>query len=129
MEQIIQIAALCVTAAMIAVVVRRGTPEFVLLLAIACVCTVMLFLAEPIRSLLHFLEDLGNGSGISRQLFLPLYKTIGIAFVVKLGGDLCRDVGETALASAVDLAGSVCALFVALPLLQTVLALIMEFMQ
>ena len=129
MEQIIQIVMLCVTAAMIAVVVRRGAPEFALLLAIACVCAVVLFLAEPIRSLLCFLEELSDGSGISRQLFLPLYKTMGIAFVVRLGGDLCRDVGETALASAVDLAGSICALLVALPLLQAVLALIMEFMQ
>ena len=125
----IQIAMLCVMAAMSAVVVRRGAPEFVMLLSIACVCIVMMFLMEPIRSLLRLLEELGDGGGISQQLFLPLYKTIGIAFVVKLGGDLCRDVGETALASAVDLAGSVCALFVALPLLQTVLALIMEFMQ
>jgi stage III sporulation protein AD len=129
MEQMIQIAMLCVMAAMSAVVVRRGAPEFVMLLSIACVCIVMMFLMEPIRSLLHFLEELGDGGGISQQLFLPLYKTIGIAFVVKLGGDLCRDVGETALASAVDLAGSVCALSVALPLLQTVLAVIMEFMQ
>ena len=129
MEQIVQIVLLCVTAAMIAVVVRRGALEFALLLAIACVCAVMLFLAEPIRSLLYFLEELGDGSGVSQQLFLPLYKTIGIAFVVKLGGDLCRDVGETALASVVDLAGSLCALFVALPLLQAVLALVMEFMQ
>ena len=129
MEQMIQIAMLCVMTAMIVVVVRRGAPEFVMLLSIACVCIVMMFLMEPIRSLLRLLEELGDGGGISQQLFLPLYKTIGIAFVVKLGGDLCRDVGETALASAVDLAGSVCALSVALPLLQTVLALIMEFMQ
>lgn len=129
MEQMIQIAMLCVMTAMSAVVVRRGAPEFVMLLSIACVCIVMIFLMEPIRSLLRLLEELGDGGGISQQLFLPLYKTIGIAFVVKLGGDLCRDVGETALASAVDLAGSVCALSVALPLLQTVLALIMEFMQ
>ena len=129
MEQMIQIAMLCVMTAMIVVVVRRGAPEFVMLLSIACVCIVMIFLMEPIRSLLRLLEELGDGGGISQQLFLPLYKTIGIAFVVKLGGDLCRDVGETALASAVDLAGSVCALSVALPLLQTVLALIMEFMQ
>ena len=125
----IQIAMLCVMTAMSAVVVRRGAPEFVMLLSIACVCIVMIFLMEPIRSLLRLLEELGDGGGISQQLFLPLYKTIGIAFVVKLGGDLCRDVGETALASAVDLAGSICALSVALPLLQTVLALIMEFMQ
>lgn len=129
MEQMIQIAMLCVMTAMIVVVVRRGAPEFVMLLSIACVCIVMIFLMEPIRSLLRLLEELGDGGGISQQLFLPLYKTIGIAFVVKLGGDLCRDVGETALASAVDLAGSICALSVALPLLQTVLALIMEFMQ
>ncbi len=55
-----------------------------------------------------------------------MYKTAGIALVVKVGGSLCRDAGESALASAVETAGTVCALLVSLPLLRAVLALLLE---
>ena len=87
MEQVIQITTLCVVGALLALVVRRGTPELALLLAVACTVTVLLFLAEPVEELLDFLRELGEYSGVTQSLFTPLYKTIGIAFVVKLGGE------------------------------------------
>ena len=129
MEQVIQITALCVVGALLALVVRRGTPELALLLAVACTVTVLLFLAEPVEELLDFLRELGEYSGVTQSLFTPLYKTIGIAFVVKLGGELCRDAGEAAIAAVVEMAGAVCTLLVALPLLQTVLSLVLELMR
>ena len=54
------------------------------------------------------------------------YKTVGIALVVKMGDGLCRDAGESALAAALEFAGTVCALLTALPLLRAVLELITE---
>ena len=129
MEQIVQITALCVTGAFLALVMRRSVPEFALLIAIGCIGVGFLFLAGPLEDLLAFLEELGERSGISLQLFTPLYKTVGIAVVVKLGGELCRDAGETAIAAVVELAGTICALLVALPLFQAVLSLILELMQ
>ena len=82
-----------------------------------------------LEELLDFLSELGDRSGVSRQLLVPLYKTVGISLVVKVGGDLCRDAGESALASVVETAGSVCALLAALPLLRAVLSLLLELMQ
>ena len=79
--------------------------------------------------LMDFLGELVEESGLSRELFIPLYKTVGIALVVKIGGSLCRDAGESALASVVETAGAVCALIAALPLLRAVLSLLMELMR
>ena len=86
----------------------------------------MLALAEPLTELLRFLERLAEQSGVSRTLLTPLYKTVGIALVVKMGDGLCRDAGESALAAALEFAGTVCALLTALPLLRAVLELITE---
>ena len=75
-----------------------------------------------------FLGELGAASGVSADLFVPLYKTIGIALVVQVGGNLCRDAGESALASVVETAGTLCALLAALPLLRAVLDMLLELM-
>lgn len=126
MELSIQAAALCVVAALLALVVRRGSPEAALLLTLGAAAAVLLSLAGSLELLLEFLGELVEESGLSRALFVPLYKTVGIALVVKIGGSLCRDAGESALASAVETAGTVCALLVSLPLLRAVLALLLE---
>lgn len=128
MEQAIQVTGLCVVGALLALVVKRGSPEAALLLALGAVVAVLLFLGQAMGELVAFLEELGEWSGVPEGLLVPLYKTVGIALVVKVGASLCRDAGESALAAVVETAGTVCALAVALPLLRSVLTLLMELM-
>ena len=124
MEQVIQVTGLCVVGALLALVVKRGSPETALLLAVGAAVVVALALAGVVKELLAFLGELGSASGVSA----PLYKTIGIALVVQVGGNLCRDAGESALASVVETAGTLCALLAALPLLRAVLDMLLELM-
>lgn len=129
MEMVSQVTALCVVGALLALVLKRGAPETAMLLTLGTAVVVLLFLAGAVEELMAFLEELAERSGVSQELFVPLYKTVGIALVVKVGGSLCRDAGESALGSVVETAGAVCALLVALPLLQAVLALLLELMR
>ena len=128
MEQVIQVTGLCVVGALLALVVKRGSPETALLLAAAAAVVVALALAGVVGDLLAFLEGLAEASGVPPGLFAPLYKTIGIALVVQVGGNLCRDAGESALAAVVETAGTLCALLAALPLLRAVLDMLLELM-
>ena len=102
------------------------TFELALLLALAAAVTVLMQLAAPVRELFDFLKRLTGYSGVSDTLFLPLYKTIGIALIVRIGGNLCKDAGQNALASVLEFAGAICALVTALPLLSAVLDLLTE---
>ena len=129
METVIRAAVLCVVAALLALVLKKGTPEAALLLTLAAAVVVLLSLSESLKTLMGFLGELVARSGISHELFIPLYKTVGIALVVKVGGNLCRDAGESALGSVVETAGAVCALLAAAPLLRAVLSLLLELMQ
>ena len=128
MEQALQAVGICVAAALLALTVRRGSPELALVLGLATVVLVLLRLMDAVGTLMAFLREMGQRSGISGELFLPLYKTMGIALVVRVGSSLCRDAGESALASVVETAGTVCALVVAFPLLEAVLGLLTELM-
>ena len=129
MEQTIQIAAICVIAAVLALLLRKSNPEVALVLSIAAAVVALLFLSQGLQSLTEYLAKLTERSGVSSDLFIPLYKTIGIALVVRVGGDLCRDAGESALAATIETAGTICALVVALPLFTKVLDLLSGLMQ
>lgn len=124
-----QVTGLCVVGALLALVVKRGSPEGALLLTLAAVVLVLLLLLDGLGELMDFLGELAERSGVPPELFVPLYKTVGIAMVVRVGSSLCRDAGESALAAAVETAGAVCALLAALPLLRAVLSLLLELME
>ena len=128
MELTSRVTALCVVGAVLALVLKKTSPEQALLLVLCAVVAGLALLADGLGELVDFLRELGERSGISETLFVPLYKTVGIGLVVKVGGDLCRHAGGAALASVVETAGAVCALLAAMPLLRRVLELLMELM-
>ena len=120
--------ALCVVGVILALVLKKTSPEQALLLVLCAAVAGLALLTDGLGELVEFLRELGERSGVSETLFVPLYKTVGIGLVAKVGGDLCRDAGGAALASVVETAGAVCALLAAMPLLRAVLELLMELM-
>lgn len=129
MELAVRAAALCVTAALLALVVRQGSPPLGLLLSLGAAAAVLALLAEPMGELFALFRELGERSGLSEAVLGALCKVLGISVVVRTGGSLCRDAGETAMAQAVETAGAVCTLIAALPLLRSVLDLLLNLME
>lgn len=128
MELASRVTALCVVGVILALVLKKTSPEQALLLVLCAAVVGLALLTDGLGELVDFLRELGERSGVSETLFVPLYKTVGIGLVAKVGGDLCRDAGGAALASVVETAGAVCALLAAMPLLRAVLELLMELM-
>ena len=129
MDLAVRAAALCVTAALLALVVRQGSPPLGLLLSLGTAAAVLALLTEPVGELFALFRELGARSGLSDPALGTLCKTLGIAVVVRTGGSLCRDAGESAMAAAVETAGAVCTLIAALPLLRSVLDLLLNLME
>lgn len=129
MELVGKITALCVTAALLTLVVKKGTPEIAMVLVLAAAAIALLALADAAEELADLFQELRRRSSLGEEWFLPLYKTVAIAIVVRIGGDLCRDAGESALAGVVETAGAICALAAAAPLMRMVLSLILELME
>ena len=82
-------------------------------------------LGEGLRELNDLLRD---RFGLPESALRPVLKCMAAAVVTKLTADLCRDASQTAAASAVELAGTLCALGILLPLLTTVLKMLESFL-
>lgn len=120
METVFQILAICLLVAILAAMLKKQTPELALLLAIAAVITVLAVLADALQDITALIERLLSAGGLPRELFLPLLKTAAIALISKITGDLCRDAGQSAIASLVDIAGAFGVIVVSLPLFEAV---------
>ena len=129
MDTIFQISALCITGTLLAVVLKKGNAEFSLFITLAVVVVVFCSIIAPLTEIFDLLKELARYSHVNNSLYVPLYKAIGIAVVVRIGSCLCRDAGESALAVTMELAGTVCMLMVSIPLIRTVLSLLLELIE
>ncbi len=116
METVLRVTALCLTGALLAVLLHRSGGELALLLSLAVCGVAAMVLIEPLEELRDFWEDAAAWGELPVELFTPLIKTVGIALLSRTGSDLCRDAGEGAIASVLETAGAVAAIAVSLPL-------------
>lgn len=124
MELIVKAAALALTAALIGIVLRRTNPELSLLLSI---CTVVLIMGAVLgfaKSFTELAQTVQRIFGVSETLIKPVLKCVAVAIITKMTSDLCKDSSQAAAASAVELAGTVCALCIIMPLLMSMLTAI-----
>ena len=124
MALIMKAAALALTASALGLLLRRTNPEYSLLLGLAAAVLILLaalrFL-DGLRSLTETVERLAGGN---ETLLSPILKCLAVGIVTKIAVGLCQDAAQHSAAAAVEFAGNVCALSVALPLILSMLRMV-----
>lgn len=128
MENLLKIAAIALTAAIGAVVIKKQTPEMGLVLGLFAGTSILLLSWNAIESLKAAIERLSDTAALAPAVVTPVIKTIGIALVTKITAEICKDAKEGGLAVFTEIAGSATALLVCLPLLETVLKMITDLL-
>jgi stage III sporulation protein AD len=117
-----KIAAMAVTAALCAVVVRKQAPDIAMVLALVAGAAILYSSIQALTEVLDFLDELSELGGLSSSVVEPVVKVAGISIVTRIAAEICKDVKEGGLASAVEVAGTMIALLTAVPLMTAVLS-------
>lgn len=128
MEEMVKIGALAVTGVLCAAVVRRGAPEFSLLLALGVGVCILLLGLDALERVLGTIENMAAVAQLEQEVLRPVAKTVALSLLTKITGELCRSAGEGGIAAFVETAGTILALAVALPLAEGVLELMAQLL-
>ncbi len=120
-----KIAVLAAAAVLCGLTVKKQAPELAVVLGFAAAAAILSRASGSLHQVRTLLDELGSLSGLPPAVIAPVIKTAGIGILTRLTASFCRDAGESGVASAVELAGSIIALAVTIPLLNMVLDLIM----
>lgn len=78
------------------------------------ILTLCIVMSEPI---VKYATELLGASPISGEAVSLVLRALGIAILIRLGADFCRDMGAPSIASSLELAGKIEMLLLSLPLL------------
>ncbi len=113
----------------ISILLKQYLPEYSLLVTLAT-CIIILFwvtvnIIPVVGKLTYFIEKAKVHSDYGSIVF----KSLGLAFIVQLVSDVCKDVGESAIASKVELAGKIAILVISLPLFEKIISIVFEMIE
>ena len=120
----VEVALICVAAALACALLRGTHPELATGVALAGGIAALYLLRADLQAVAELLGQLAEEARLREGHAALLLKASGIALVSEFGADLCRDAGERALAGRIELGARVVLLAMAAPLLQELFALI-----
>lgn len=123
---IISITGLCIITTIICKLLDRNSKEYTYLIVLGSVSFILLMVISYLTPVISAVESLFNITGISEEYLQIIFKAIGICYLTQLGCDFCKDSGESALASELELAGKIALLIIALPLFSDLLNIVKQ---
>lgn len=121
MDILMKAAAVSAAAAVLGLVIKKSNPEAALLLALCAAVSVTTLAISAAEKVSDFLSELGDLSQMSPAAIKIVLKTVAVSITAKMTSDVCKDAGQSALSSAIELLGAATGVYLALPLFKTVL--------
>lgn len=117
---IVGIAGTALIAAILAVTLKRYNQEYAVIISIIAGVVILVEILLNLTPAVQQISTLLSGTGLSSEYAMILFKSLGICFLAQFSADSCRDAGESALASKVELAGKISILVLSLPLFENI---------
>ena len=116
---IITTAALCITVCIMAHVLKEHG-EIRTALVIICITVIFIKAASEITDVSDMISGLMDKTGLDEIYLKVLFKGLGICYISEISSNCCRDSGQSALASVIDIVGKLSMTVIALPLFKAV---------
>lgn len=121
---IFKIVGIGLSAAILAVFIKNWRSEIAIQISLVA-AAIIFFMAVPyLKTIFEMFRDISNRIGLDVKYINLVLKVIGIAYVAQFGAELCRDSGESALASKIEFGGKIIIITLSMPVLYSFLDII-----
>ena len=115
---IVKIVFLCLLAVLLYALMRQLRPEFAPLVALAGVGVILVQLIGVLLNVSSTIENLISLAGLEKENVEILIKALAVCVITQFASDVCYDNSFSSAAAAVELAGRVGAIALAMPMIK-----------
>lgn len=121
---ILQVVIIAIVATLLIAVIKAQRPELAILLSVAAGVLILAFAAAYLDSIVSILREITNRVNLDLAFVNIILKIVAVAYLCEFGAQVCKDAGEAAIATKVELAGKILIVYLASPILLSLLNLL-----
>ena len=122
--EILKIAAVALTGLMLATLLKSVNKEISIYIILATVIIIFLAVIERLEEVFAFIQTIYDKVPYGKTFFPVILKVLAVSYITDFTAQLCRDAGESAVASKVEMAGKVIIFCLAIPVWSAILKLV-----
>ncbi len=117
---LLKISFIGILASLMYVLLKQVKPEFAPLIILGGAAAITVVLTDKLLDITDSLDSMMELSGLEKENVSLLVKSMGICVVTQFAADICHDNSSSTLGSAVEIAGRVGAITLAMPMIKSV---------
>lgn len=125
---IIKIIGVGFIAVIIIVILKQYRPEFAIYVSIAAGVIILLMLTDKISAIIQLIQDIASKTSVNTKFLRILIKITGIAILTEFAVSICKDSGENAIASKIDIGGKILIISISIPIIQALLETVIKIL-
>ena len=126
--EIIKIIGIGLVAVIIIMVIKQYKPEFAIYVGIITGIIIITLVLDKLSGIVDLLNSLASQASINNEFIVILLKITGIAFLTEFAVSICKDSGETAIATKIDFAGKIIMVAISIPIIASLLEMIIKIL-
>ena len=101
--EIIKIIGIGLIALIIIILLKQYKPEFAVYVSLIAGALILMLAIDKLAGIISLLQSLANKASINTEFLTLLIKITGIAFLSEFAVSICKDAGEVAIASKMEI--------------------------
>lgn len=128
MDEVVKIIGIGLISLIIIIIIKQYKPEFAIYVSIISGIIIIYMIFNKLEGIINLLKTISNKSGINNNFLDLLLKITGIAFLAEFAINLCKDSGEGAIASKIEMGTKVIIVSMSIPIISSLLEIITKLL-
>ena len=126
--EIIKIIGIALIALVIIVMLKQYRPEYAIFITILTGVLILFLVMDRLIGIINLIQTIQSKSSINTQFIALLIKITGIAFLSEFAVSICKDSGESAIASKIELGSKIIIISMSVPIISGLLEIILKIL-
>ena len=127
--EFIKIIGIGLIALIIIILLKQYKPEFAIYISLLTGVLILLLVMDELSGIINLLQTFANKVSINSTFLKLLIKITGIAFLSEFAVSICKDAGETAVASKIEIGTKIIIISMSIPIISSLLEIILSVLQ
>ena len=126
--EIIKIIGIALIALIIIILLKQYRPEYAVFVSLLTGILILFLVMDKLTGIINLIQSVQDKFAINTQFIAILIKITGIAFLSEFAVSICKDSGEAAIASKIELGSKIIIISMSIPIISSLLEIILKIL-
>ena len=124
--EIVKIIGIALISLIIIILLRQYKPEFAIYISLLTGVLILFSVIDELKGIISLIQSVANRASINSTFLILLIKITGIAFLAEFAVSICKDSGEGAIASKIEIGSKIIIISMSIPIISSLLEVILK---